>query len=62
MNHYTYLQQLSSQEGDFFEKKDDELLIPRANAYPFPDVLVGIHHNIIPLYSLVMSKNNSAVE
>ena len=57
------MQLLSShQEEDFFEKKDDKLLIQRANLYPSPDVLVGIHQNIIPLYSLVMSKNNSSVE
>ena len=30
--------------------------------YPVPDVLVGIHQNIILLYSLIMSKNNSSVE
>ena len=41
MNHLTYLQPLSShQEEEFCEKKDDELIIPRANVYPVPDVLV----------------------
>ena len=30
--------------------------------YSSPEVLVGIHKNIISLYSLVMSKNHSAVE
>ena len=30
--------------------------------YPVPDVLVGIYQNIIPLYSLIMSKQNSSVE
>ena len=63
MNHFTYLQPLSShQEEDFFGNKDDELIIPRANVYHVPDVLVGIHQNIILLYSLIMSKNNSSVE
>ena len=63
MNHFTYLQPLSShQEEVFLVKKDDELLLPRVNVYPSPEVLVGIHQNIIPLYSLVMSKNHSLVE
>ena len=62
-NHFTYLQPLSShQEEDLFVKKDDELLIPRANVYSSPEVLVGIHKNIIPLYSLVMREHHSAVE
>ena len=61
--HYTYIQPLSShQEEDFFATKDDECLILRANVYSSPEVLVGIHKNIIPLYSLVMSNNYSAVE
>ena len=51
-NHFTYMQPLSShQEDDFFVTKDDELLIPRANVYSSPEVLVGIHKNIISLYS-----------
>ena len=55
-NHVTHLQPISShQEEDCFVKKDDELLIPRANVY-FPEVLVGIHKNINSLYSLLMSK------
>ena len=63
MNNFTYLQSLSShQEEDFFEKKDDEVILPMANVYPSPDILVGIHQNIIPLYSFVTSKNNSSVE
>ena len=62
-NHYTYLQPLSSnQEKNFIKEKDDDLIIPRANVYPVPDVLVGIYQNIIPLYSLIMSKHNSSVE
>ena len=62
-NHFTYLQPLSShQEEDFFVKKDDELLIPRASVYSSPEILVGIHKNTIPLYSLLMSKNHSVVE
>ena len=57
------MQPLSShQEEDFFVTKDDEVLIPRANVYSSPEVLVGIHKNIIPLYSLVMSKIHSAFE
>ena len=63
MNHYTYLQLLSShQEKDFYADKDDELILPRANVYPVPDVLVGIHQHIIPLYSLIMCKNNYSVQ
>ena len=42
--------------------KDDDLIILRANVYPVPDVLVGIYQNIIPLYSLIMSKHNSLVQ
>ena len=53
MNHHTYLQPLSShQEKALYAEKDDDLILPRANVYPIPDVLVEIHQNIIPLYSL----------
>ena len=63
MNHYTNLQPLSShQEEDFSAEKDDDLILPRDNVYPVPDVLVGIYQNIIPLYSLIMSKHNSSVQ
>ena len=62
-NNYIYIQPLSSyQENDIFETKEDECIIPRANGYSSPEILGGIHKNIIPLYSLVMSKNHSIVE
>ena len=62
-NHYTYIQPLSShQENDFFETKDDECIILRANVYSSPKSLGGIQKNIIPLHSLVMNKNHSIVE
>ena len=46
----------------FFETEEDECIIPRLNAYSPPNILDGIHKNIIPLYNLIMSKNNSKVE
>ena len=62
-NNYIYIQPLSShQEKDVFETEEDECIIPRANMYSSPEILGGIHKNIIPLYSLVMSKNHSKVE
>ena len=62
-NHYTYLQPLySNQDKNYIIEKDNDLIIPRANVYPVPDVLVGIYQNIIPLYSLIMSKYSSSVE
>ena len=62
-NHYTYIQPLSSHEKeDLFELEKDECIIPRSNVYSSPEIVGGIHKNIIPLYNLIMSKNNSKVE
>ena len=62
-NHYTYIQSLSSHEKeDFFETENDQCIISRSNVYSSPNILGGTYKNIIPLYSLVMSKNHSKDE
>ena len=49
-------------EDNFLNKKKDEFIVQRSNIYSSPEILSRIHKNLIPLYSLVMSKNHSKVE
>ena len=42
--------------------EDDHFIIEESNVYSSPKILEGIYKNIIPLYSLIMSKCNSLIE
>ena len=42
--------------------EDDHFIIEESNVYSSPEILEGIYKNIIPLYSLIMSKCNSLIE
>ena len=42
--------------------QDDHIIIEESNVYSSPEILEGIYKNIIPLYSLIMSKCNSLIE
>ena len=62
-NHYTYIQPLANhKKNNFFDVEKDECIVPRSNVYSSPEILGGIHKNLIPLYTLVMDKNHSKVE
>ena len=62
-NHYSYIQSLANhKEDNFLNKEKDEFNFQRSNVYSSPEILSGIHQNLIPLYSLVMIKDNSKVE
>ena len=62
-NHYTYMQPLTNHtEDDLLNNEKDECIVPRSSMYSSPEILGGIHKNLIPLYSLVMIKHNSKVK
>ena len=62
-HHYTDIQPLANHTEDyFFSSEKDECIVPRSNGYSSPEILGGIHNNLIPKYNLVMSKHNSKVE
>ena len=72
-NHFTYLQPFAIWKDKDFDKKsnqhkivdlfeDDHFSIEESNVYSSPEILEGIYKNIIPLYSLIMSKCNSLIE
>ena len=61
-SHFTYLQPIAN-----IEDKDIDIVllyhivIEVVDVYTTPEILEGIYQNIIPLYSLVMSKHNSLI-
>ena len=42
--------------------EDDHFIIEESNVYSSPKILEGIYKNIIPLYSLIMSKCSFLIE
>ena len=73
VNHFTYLQPIAISKDKDIDKKlnnheivdlveDDHFIIEESNVYSSPEILEGIYKNIIPLYSLIMSKCNSLIE
>ena len=72
-NHFTYLQPIAISIDKDVDKnlnnpeivdlvKDDHFIIEESNVYSSPEILEGIYKNIIPLYSLIMSKCNSLIK
>ena len=49
-------------EDNFLNDEKYKFIVSRSNVYSYLEILGGIHKNLIPLYSLVMSKHNSKVE
>ena len=72
-NHFTYLQPIAISKDKDVDKKlnnhenidlveDDHVIIEESNVYFSLEILEGFYKNIIPLYSLIMSKCNSLIE
>ena len=63
-NHYTYIQPVANHQEEYFlnKEKKNGFIVKRSNVYSSPEILIENHKDIIPLYSLVMSKNTSNVE
>ena len=60
--HFTYLQPVANIEDiDFDVILPHHTIIEEANVYTSSEILEGIYKNIIPLYSLVMSKFHSLI-
>ena len=72
-NHFTHLQPIANSNDKDVDKnsnqfkmielvEDDHIIIEESNVYSSPETLEGIYKNLIPLYSLIMSKSNSLIK